>query len=404
MFDNLLYQDQAAQSLIDCFARKSLPRSLLFSGPFGSGKTTAAFELARAMSCSLSAEWNCPCPACERHRRMVHPDVMVMGPDRFGLEISAALEMMARSQSKRELYAFLRSIRRLTRRFDADLWAGEDSKFAKAAAIVLSIEELLSDLDPGSPKADPLQAAKRAAEEAVKLIPLCPQTIPIFQVRNAASWSHLSPSGKRKCLIVENADGMLDSSRNALLKLLEEPPENLSIIMTSSRKSAMIDTILSRLRDVPFRDRSAAEARDVLSRIFALSDPSFPSISAFLESYSDFPADVCRSSARAYLALAVERATSRGARLPAALGQAFGAAAEGLPQAALEREGFLAFLRCLLSELALPLRSASLDPDCLRIVDRWSTLVRDFALRAAGLNLNPESLSRSLLTEMDGAV
>lgn len=404
MFDNLLYQDQAAQSLIDCFARKSLPRSLLFSGPFGSGKTTAAFELARAMSCALSAEWNCPCPACERHRRMVHPDVMVMGPDRFGVEISAALGMMARSQSKRELYAFLRSIRRLTRRFDADLWAGEESKFSKAAAVVLSIEELLSDLDPGSPKADPLESAKRAAVEAAKLIPLCPQTVPIFQVRAAAAWSRLSPSGMRKCLIIENADAMLDSSRNALLKILEEPPENLSIIMTSARKSAMIETILSRVRDVPFRERASAEARDVIARIFALPDSPFPSVSSFLESFSDFPEEECRASARSFLAAAMERARARGARPPEGLAAAFGAPGEALPQAALERDGFLVFLRCLLSELALPLRSCSGDPDCLRIADRWSTLVRDFASRASGLNQNPESLSRCLLTEMEACV
>jgi DNA polymerase-3 subunit gamma/tau len=402
MFDNLLYQDQAAAALKDCLLRKSLPRSILFSGPFGSGKTTAAFELARALSCAEKAEWNCSCPACERHRRMVHPDIMVLGPDKFGLEISAALGMMERSQSKRELYAFLRSIRRLTRRFDADLWAGEESKFAKIAVSVLAIEELLSDLDPGSPKSDPLKAAMRASEEAAKLIPLCPQTIPIFQVRNASAWSRLSPSGKRKCLIIENADCMLDSSRNALLKLLEEPPANLSIVLTSSRKSAMIETILSRLRDLPFRQRDAAESRDVLSRIFALSDAPFVSVSAFLESFSAFPEAAARSAAKAFLAEAVERARSRGASLPPAFESAFGPAGEVLPQAALERDGFLAFLRSLLTELALLLRSPSLDPDGLRIADRWSGFIRDYATRAAGFNQNPESLSRSLLTELEG--
>jgi DNA polymerase-3 subunit gamma/tau len=69
-------------------------------------------------------------------------------------------------------------------------------------------------------------------------------------------------------LIIENSEKMNDAARNSLLKILEEPPENASIILTSSKPDTLLQTILSRVRDYTFIKRSREAELDVISRVF----------------------------------------------------------------------------------------------------------------------------------------
>ena len=46
---------------------------------------------------------------------------------------------------------------------------------------------------------------------------------------------------------------MLDASKNALLKILEEPPKNLTFILLTTNRNALLPTILSRLRPYYFK-------------------------------------------------------------------------------------------------------------------------------------------------------
>jgi DNA polymerase III, delta subunit len=55
-----------------------------------------------------------------------------------------------------------------------------------------------------------------------------------------------APAGKRKILIIENAERMNEASSNALLKMLEEPLPWRMIIATCSRANQILPTILSR--------------------------------------------------------------------------------------------------------------------------------------------------------------
>jgi len=105
-------------------------------------------------------------------------------------------------------------------------------------------------------------------KNAVKLDECISEGVPIAQVRKAAYWARLSPAGKRKTLIIENADRMEEKARSALLKLLEEPPESISIILTALRREAVMPTILSRLRPYRFTARSAVEEKEIFRRVF----------------------------------------------------------------------------------------------------------------------------------------
>lgn len=61
-----------------------------------------------------------------------------------------------------------------------------------------------------------------------------------------------SSEGGWRIVIVDDADTMNRNAQNALLKILEEPPDNTVLILISHRLGAMIPTIRSRCRIVEF--------------------------------------------------------------------------------------------------------------------------------------------------------
>lgn len=62
-----------------------------------------------------------------------------------------------------------------------------------------------------------------------------------------------------KVFILHDAERMLPTSSNALLKTFEEPPTDTYIILLSSEPDAILSTILSRCRKIPFFPVSEAE-------------------------------------------------------------------------------------------------------------------------------------------------
>jgi hypothetical protein len=71
--------------------------------------------------------------------------------------------------------------------------------------------------------------------------------------RNVVKWLSLSPTWGYKVVFLENIDRMSIGAANALLKTWEEPLANRIIIATTSNKSALLDTILSRAFVVNFQ-------------------------------------------------------------------------------------------------------------------------------------------------------
>ncbi len=65
--------------------------------------------------------------------------------------------------------------------------------------------------------------------------------------------------GYGKVFIIVDAERMLPSAANALLKTLEEPPEKTLIMLLTSRKDRMLPTILSRCQEVRFSPQQAEE-------------------------------------------------------------------------------------------------------------------------------------------------
>jgi DNA polymerase-3 subunit delta' len=77
--------------------------------------------------------------------------------------------------------------------------------------------------------------------------------IRICQVRRMEEVVSRAPyEGKHRVMIVEPADAMNETTQNALLKTLEEPPDNVVIILITDREEMLLPTIRSRTRRVAF--------------------------------------------------------------------------------------------------------------------------------------------------------
>ena len=279
MFENVLHQS-ATDLLSDDIVKNSLPPSILLAGPAGSGKLTTALELARILSCtniSSKGAWNCTCQACSKHKAMVNQSLLLCGPSSRTLEISAAkatlLSQNANASSHVEAarYLYLRAVRKLTLRFSPILWEGED-KLSKFSPILQSIDENLEFLEPKR-TLPPAEELGKILDEIEKLTSKLEstylyQSLPISQIRNISSWAHLSSTSGKKVVIIENAEKMADSPRNALLKILEEPPADVLFVLTTEQRGAILPTILSRVRTYNFFDRTKEQQQEVINRVF----------------------------------------------------------------------------------------------------------------------------------------
>lgn len=75
-----------------------------------------------------------------------------------------------------------------------------------------------------------------------------------------------------KVFILDEAERMLPTSSNALLKTLEEPPEDSYIILISSHAEEMLPTLLSRCTPIRFFPVPQEEIAQFLTRRFSLKE------------------------------------------------------------------------------------------------------------------------------------
>jgi DNA polymerase-3 subunit delta' len=192
-----LYGHQALRDrLADCIRRGALPQSLLLHGPTGVGKQRLALWVAQALLCERADP---PCGQC-RHCRfaleLTHPDLLWVFP---------------RPRPKD------------------------------------------GDRDPDEVRADLAAAAQERLEaHGLYAPPSGSEGIFVATVRAMVHQAAITPAiARRKVFVVGDADRLVsqegaDQASNAFLKLLEEPPDDTFIILTSSAVGALLPTIRSR--------------------------------------------------------------------------------------------------------------------------------------------------------------
>ncbi|MDR3334446.1 MAG: DNA polymerase III [Treponema sp.] len=276
MFEHILGQSAVSQLANDINEGIVAP-SMLFAGPAASGKGTTALELGRIRSCeNPAAPLDCTCHACSLHRLLSHPDLLLLGPRGFSAETAAAAATFLREPEPSTRLLFIRSVRKLLARFSPILWE-DDPKIGKLSTYTAALEEDLDTLGAwdrsGEAGGAVPEKLKKCCDGIIKnALKLESEgigdLIPIALIRRAAYWSHLAPSGRGKLLLIEHADHMQDGARNSLLKILEEPPEAVTIVLTVSREKSLLPTILSRLRPYRFTQRPRDLEAQVIRQVF----------------------------------------------------------------------------------------------------------------------------------------
>ena len=317
MFENIIGQENAIATLRQELASGTLPQAVLLHGPPYSGKLSTALEIARVLTCPRSGEWSCSCPSCIRQRLLTHPGTVMAGSRYFEREIAASADVLLRIRKPPGQYLFIRAVRKLTRRFDPMLWEGEDSRVRPLGSVLAQVEDSLDSLSPE--RGDGAELQEKGLEKRLEAVQagcrllaraLPEDNIPINVVRRATAWLHLTPGlGEiRKVLILENAERMLDSSANSLLKLLEEPPPNAWLVLITRLRAALRQTVASRLRPYSLPERGPEQSSEVLSRIFREEGGTYSSLRDYFLHWEEVNPDELRLLAQRFAqsALAAE--------------------------------------------------------------------------------------------------
>ena len=202
--------------LADAVRRAALPASLLFQGPRGIGKQRLAIWLAQLLLCERPGAEPCgSCTQCRFTAKLVHPDLHWFFP-----------------------------------------------------------RPRLKDSDPKleDVTADQAEAvAERVESGGLYAAPPGEEAIYVATVRAIVQSAAMSPAiAKRKVYIVGDAERMVsqtgsDQAANAFLKLLEEPPADTFIILTSSEPGALLPTIKSRVVSLRVSPLTSGEVKEFLA-------------------------------------------------------------------------------------------------------------------------------------------
>jgi DNA polymerase-3 subunit delta' len=202
------------ERLAPAAAEGRLPASLLLHGPRGVGKQRLALWLARVLLCEKSGTAPCEqCQSCRFTRGLTHPDLHWFFP-------RPRLDSGARLDDVREDYA-----------------------------------EAVAD---------------RAKASGLYAPPSGEEGIFIVAVRLLVQIASMSPAvARRKVFVIGDAERMVpqegtEDAANAFLKLLEEPPADTTLILTSSEPGALLPTIRSRMAAVRVPALRDEEVRDFL--------------------------------------------------------------------------------------------------------------------------------------------
>jgi DNA polymerase-3 subunit delta' len=99
-------------------------------------------------------------------------------------------------------------------------------------------------------------------------------SIKIDQVRDVVDRAGYRPfEGRRRVVVIDEADALVHAAQSALLKTLEEPPSASIFLLVSSMPDALLSTVRSRCPRLRFGALSPSEVAAVLMRDHGYSEP-----------------------------------------------------------------------------------------------------------------------------------
>ncbi len=128
------------------------------------------------------------------------------------------------------------------------------------------------DIDPANPVARRLLQLSEPRHFLLRRGPneketALSQVITVKEVREMKSFFALSAAdGGRRTAIIDSLDEMNPNAANALLKLLEEPPANVTLLLIAHQPARLLPTIRSRCRELRLSPLGAEDLADALTQ------------------------------------------------------------------------------------------------------------------------------------------
>ena len=170
------------------------------------------------------------------------------------------LELVARASSRGTLPPSL-------------IFAGPEGVGKRMAAVALAQlmnclqTETFQGLDACGTCASCKRIARGVHADVLMVEPGDTGAIKIDQVRDSIERSAYRPfEGRRRVVIINDAEALNIEAQNALLKTLEEPPAASTFVLVTSRPDMLLPTVLSRCQRLRFGRLSPADVAAVLIR------------------------------------------------------------------------------------------------------------------------------------------
>ncbi len=239
----------------------------LFTGPAYSMRMSAALECVRVLDCQQEGSEHCTCPACRSARFLTMENLLIVSRRDHRSLIESNLSAYLRLGTEETKRRTIRAIRTLLLSYHPQL-----NTMPEATALAETVGQFIQSGEEEKREKwveELRRLTKRLLTAAKKS-----STITIAQVRSIADWVSRSAIGSQKrFIIIEALEETNLSARNALLKLLEEPPQDVYFFLISEHPSRIMQTILSRARLTRFSPLGSEALRRYLEPYYLKEAP-----------------------------------------------------------------------------------------------------------------------------------
>ncbi len=238
-FATVVGHNQPIDILRRAVAEGRIATAYLFVGPPNVGKTLVATEFARALNCERLPADPTPeqveacdeCHNCVRIGQENHPDLHVLRP---------AVAINVKQPPPEQVAQGAEALR-----------------------------------DQETAEEDEQDAARVRTERQTVYIELPDALIQTDRVLETIMRANTKPAiGRRKVIIIVSAETMNSEAANRLLKTLEEPPPDTTLVLTTARMDRLLPTIISRCQMVRFHALTHGALRAALGERFPDVEPT----------------------------------------------------------------------------------------------------------------------------------
>ncbi|HOJ63492.1 MAG TPA: hypothetical protein PLE45_03625 [Spirochaetota bacterium] len=272
MFETIIAQDKTIDLLKNDIIKKSLNNSMLFYGPKFTGKLTTALEMVRILNCKKEATLNCDCINCNRIRTLDFEGLIFLSRRNFTFYIR---EFIFSYKITKNLI-FIDKIKYYTKLLFMPLqdFLIKDSSFdTDRKDIISKSEEAYDIINSLKIEIEDLEKLEKIALDIFNIYKK--PNIPVSSMREMLDWTYIAHPDINRFVIIDMVDFLDDSSKNILLKRLEEPSKNLFFILIAENRNKVLQTILSRCRNYYFQPLSRKSVAEIIEKVFGLEKEKY---------------------------------------------------------------------------------------------------------------------------------